>query len=182
LKGVSEKLQLHFCHFSQIFAFSFFLHTILHKHHNINKNNTLRSHEYVGMRYAITIGRCAHTITPTLKNLQEENVMRNMFVIMVLAVGALLVFTTYGHCRSVVSVISADPHDEGFGIAVSAQQNTVENLYIIGDPHEKDDVALTRTSTIVWTTYISGDPHSDGVPPVVRRPVVPDYISGDPHE
>lgn len=137
---------------------------------------------------------------------------RNMFVIMVLVVGALLVFTIDGHCRTDVRSISGDPHDEGVGITASARQHSGEPLYLRGDPHTQFEEALTRPSNRVETMYISGDPHDhenfekavpvaqewgelmaisgdphnhenfDGVLPVVRRPVVTDYISGDPHE
>ena len=139
---------------------------------------------------------------PTPKNVQEEKFMkRNVVFIMVVTIGALCVFNTYGHCSSDMrpsdrkqktvgtTYISGDPHgEEDVDMAAPVARGPVMTSYISGDPHDEEDVDVVTpvVRRPVVMSYISGDPHDeedvDMVPPVVRRPVVMTYISGDPHE
>ena len=82
--------------------------------------------------------------------------------------------------------LSADPHNQDFGVAAPLiTQHVVVTQYITGDPHQYDSVDFPDQQMKVRTAYSSGDPHDDGqlvpVLPVERKAVVIPYLIGDPH-
>lgn len=102
------------------------------------------------------------------------------FFFVMFVIGALLGGSAYSQS------LSADPHDQDFGVAAPLiEQHVVVTQYITGDPHQYDSVDLPGQQIKVRTTYISGDPHDDEqlvpVLPVERRAIVIPYLIGDPH-